>query len=205
MTKRSSSRSLQMSDQQATPADILPQSQVILIGEEEEQYQRILDEVDRSVRPVDIIEQFWVREITDLLWESLRLRRLKGNLLKATIRKGLANVLKPLTDVLAAHKLADDWFGNKPEARKEVDGLLEKANISFDLVIAEALAVKLTDIERIDRMIASAEGRRNTTLREISRHRDAVAVRLARVSEEIEEAEFSELDANDGRDGSFDD
>jgi hypothetical protein len=38
-------------------------------------------------------------------------------------------------------------------------------------VIAETLADRIDDIERIDRMIASAEQRRSAMLREIDRHR----------------------------------
>jgi hypothetical protein len=178
---------------------VLPASQVILKGEDEAQYHRILEEVTRSVRPADIIEHFWVRDVTDLLWEALRLRRLKGSLLHAATRQGLTKVLDPLVGFMKVKALADGWFGGKQWAKQEVDQLLKEAGLSFDIVIAEGLAAKLNDIERIDRMIASAEARRNAVLREISRHRDAVAARLARASEAIEEAEFAEVDPSDSQ------
>lgn len=203
MAKRSSSRALEPSEPQAVSTDVLPQSQVILKGEEEEQYRRILEEVTRSVRPADIIEQFWVRDVTDLLWEALRLRRLKGSLLHAATRHGLFEVLEPLIDVRAM-PLTIGWSSGQEWAKQEVDQVLTRAGLSFDIVIAEGLAAKLDAIERIDRMIASAEGRRNAVLREISRHRDAVAARLARVSEVIEEAEFAEVDGSNGQRASHD-
>lgn len=204
MAKRSSSHALEPSEPQAVSTDLLPQSQVILKGEEEEGYRQILDEVTRSVHPADIIEQFWVRDVTDLLWEALRLRRLKGSLLHAATRHGLSEVLEPIVGFPKVRGLADGWFSGQDWAKQEVDQLLAKAGLSFDIVIAEGLAAKLDAIERIDRMIASAEARRNTVLREISRHRDAVAARLARASEVIEEAEFAEVDPGDGKKDGYD-
>ena len=180
----------------ASPPDSLPPSQAILIGEDEAQYHRLLDEVTRSVEPADIIEQFWVRDITDLLWEALRLRRLKGSLLHVATRRGLERVLMPLVHN-AAYDIVREWYEGDREAQKYVDELLTKAGLSFDAVMAEALASRLNDIERIDRMITSAEARRHAVLREISRHRDALAARLQRVSDSIVEADFAEVDASD--------
>ena len=60
-------------------------------------------------------------------------------------------------------------------------------------VTAETLSAKLDDVERIDRMIANAEARRHVVLREIDRHRAAVAARLRAAAEAIEEGEFEEV------------
>ena len=199
MTKRSSSNAVELSERRAAPMDLLPPSQVILKGEDEEQYRQLLDEITRSVDPTDIIEQFWVRDVTDLLWEALRLRRLKGSLLHAATRQGLSSVLVTLVGPLNVEALAESWFSGEQSAKQKVDQLLKEAGLSFDIVLAEGLAAKLDHIERIDRMIASAEARRNAVLREISRHRDAVAARLARASQAIEEAEFAEVDPCDGQ------
>jgi len=53
-------------------------------------------------------------------------------------------------------------------------------------------------VEQLDRMIAAAETRRNTTLREIERHRSSMAARLREASHKEEratEAEFQVIDA----------
>jgi len=193
VAKKSNSNAVELSEPRALSTNALPPSQVILKGEDEEHYRQILDEVTRSVHPADIIEQFWVRDVTDLLWEALRLRRLKGSLLHAASRDGLMKVLEPLVDFPKVEPLADDWFRGIQRAKQEVDRVLKEAGISFDVVIAEGLATRLDQVERIDRMIASAEARRNAVLREISRHRDAVAARLTRASQTIDEAEFTEI------------
>ena len=58
--------------------------------------------------------------------------------------------------------------------------------------MAQALHIRLNDIERIDRMIMNAEARRNTVLREIDRHRAALADALRRATENVRDAEFTE-------------
>ena len=57
--------------------------------------------------------------------------------------------------------------------------------------MAQALHIRLNDIERIDRMIMNAEARRNTVLREIDRHRAALADALRRATENVRDAEFT--------------
>ena len=63
----------------------------------------------------------------------------------------------------------------------------------MDAVMAQTLANKLDDVERIDRMLANAEARRHLVLREIDRHRAAVAVGCGTPTEQIEDASFSEI------------
>ena len=46
----------------------------------------------------------------------------------------------------------------------------------------------------MDRMLASAEGRRDAALRELTRHRETLAVAVRRATEKIDDAEFEEID-----------
>ena len=66
-------------------------------------------------------------------------------------------------------------------------------------VRAQTLSSKLDDIERIERMIANAESRRHLVLREMDRHRAAVAARLEVLATEIEEGTLAELPAPPGK------
>ena len=49
-----------------------------------------------------------------------------------------------------------------------------RAGESIDTFMADALAAKLDDIERIDRLASIAESRRNASLREIDHHLEAL-------------------------------
>jgi hypothetical protein len=63
----------------------------------------------------------------------------------------------------------------------------------MDAVMAETLSVKLNDIERIDRMIAMTEVRRNAILREVDRHRAVWGRSLRRAVDGAEDAEFEDV------------
>jgi hypothetical protein len=80
----------------------------------------------------------------------------------ATAYMGLEQILKPLVGFLQEKDLAEAWAARDPSAIKRVDKLLALAGLTMDAVMAQTLSSNLDDIERIDRMIATAEVRRNT-------------------------------------------
>jgi hypothetical protein len=41
-----------------------------------------------------MLEEIWVRDIVDLVWEALRLRRLKSGLIDGSMHKGLIEILE---------------------------------------------------------------------------------------------------------------
>src|SRR6476659_5563834 len=61
----------------------------LLDGESQEVYDTLLARVTGTVNPKDIIEEIWVHDIVDLVWEVLRLRRLKVALLSSSLGRGL--------------------------------------------------------------------------------------------------------------------
>jgi hypothetical protein len=73
--------------------------------------------------------------------------------------------LKPLVDgFLEEEELAKAWAARDQNAIKRVDKLLASAGLTMDAVMAQTLSISLDDVERIDRMIATAEVRRNAIL-----------------------------------------
>lgn len=122
------------------------------------------------------------------------MRRLKANLITAVAHEGVERILRPLVDWSSAHNLVEAWARRERDVIKHVDGLLASAGLTMDAVMAQALSSKLDDIERIDRMIATAEGRRNAILREVDRHRTAWGQNLRRGAQQIEEAEIKVIE-----------
>ena len=173
------------------------------------------------MKPTDAIEDILVRDFVDSAWEASRWRRLRVNFLSEKIPSYLRRVLAPLVnqpsptpqpsptsepgyrlDVSSAfpkpptpaQKLTESWVARDPAAIERVNKLLKSANITFDSVYAPLFIDHLTDIERIDRFIMIAEGRRNSVLREIDRRRAALAQMLRGTVKEIEDAEFKTID-----------
>ena len=92
----------------ASGADLGPP--VLLMGEDESEYNRLLAQVAAAVGPTDVIEEFWVRDVVDLAWEALRLRRLKASFVLASARLGLERVLQPTLNYAEARNLAEAWY-----------------------------------------------------------------------------------------------
>jgi len=57
-------------------------------GEDTAAYDELLARISGAVKPADIFEEIWVRDIVDLVWGALRPRRLKANLMTATAYRG---------------------------------------------------------------------------------------------------------------------
>jgi hypothetical protein len=75
--------------------------------------------------------------------------------------------------------------------------MLKKAGLTMDDVMAEAFAKEIDSFERFDRMLASAEARRNNALREIDRHRSALGAAVRQVVDEVEDAEFRNVETGE--------
>jgi hypothetical protein len=61
--------------------------------------------------------------------------------------------------------------------------------------MVEALESKIDSFERVDRMLASAEAR--NALREIDRRREALGTRVRQAIDDVQDAEFRELETGE--------
>jgi hypothetical protein len=77
-------------------------------------------------------------------------------------------------------ELLREYVRRDPDAIAEVNDLLMSAGMDIDSFMADALAKKLHQIERIDHLTAIAESRRNASLSEIERRRAALGQALRR-------------------------
>jgi len=157
----------------------------LLDGESQEVYDTLLARVTGTVNPKDIIEEIWVHDIVDLVWEVLRLRRLKVALLSSSVGRGL-NKLCNDRDKYNMGSLIAGWSAREPAAVKKVEQFLKAHGLTMDAVMAHSLVACLDEIERIDIMISRAEARRNAAQREIERRRSVFGQALQRAVQQIE-------------------
>jgi hypothetical protein len=161
----------------------------LIAGENAAAYDDLVARVRGALQPRDILEDIWVRDVVDLAWEVLRLRRLKAQLMRVAARDGMSDVLGdlPIDDPC---EVADRWHAGDAEAAAEVNQALAAAGLTIDAVMAQTLTERIGDIERIERMMTAAEARRDTILRELDRRRAGLAMSLRRAIREAEAAEF---------------
>jgi hypothetical protein len=160
----------------------------LIEGERSARYHSLFAGVSEALGPMDVLEQLWIQDIVDLAWEVIRLRGLKADLMSASAHQGMAQVLAPLVD--APQAIAEGWARRNERVVPLVEAALAKAGLTMDAVTASTLAARIGDFERIDRMMAAAEARRNAALRELDRHRSNLSLRLRRVLEAVEASEL---------------
>jgi len=177
------------------PAPLLP-------GEQEAEYAIHVARIVAVAQPRDAIEDLLTRDVIDLSWEILRLRRTKAGIVKASMSDGVREVLDGLgygQDQMYDYtkRLGQSWAAGDKKSRKEVMAALNAAGLTVDELTAKTLESKLHSFERLDRMLASAEARRNNGLREIDRHREALGRAIRQAIDEVQGAEFRDVETGE--------
>jgi hypothetical protein len=91
-----------------------------------------------------------------------------------------------------AKELVQEYVRGEREAVTLVNELLTDAGISMDSFMTRVLGDRIDEIERIDRLTAIAETRRNAALREIDRRRAVLGETLRRSVQETEDDDFAD-------------
>ena len=142
----------------------------LLKGEDPKQYQALFSELARSVKPADVTEWLWVRDIVDLTWDTIRYRRLKA-------------------------KWIDENELEAPDLSTSKGGYISagKQHYITDITPFEATTAAFASLNLIEQMQASAELRRNNALREVESRRSRLGQALRQASDQIIEAKAPAL------------
>jgi hypothetical protein len=143
----------------------------LLRGEDDGLYYTLMDHFTKLVEPTNMIEWWWVKDITDHTWEIRRLRRFKVLFLELQ-----RDQTRQHREMCA--RIQELEFAIVPDSEKDW------ADVFMDLI---------DRYKNVDKLIASAELRRDRTLREIERHREILARRLRKDSNEIVDGDLAEL------------
>jgi hypothetical protein len=155
----------------------------------------------------DLYSDLFADRLTEILQENLSDDQAKGAQKLAhqcarnepdavdkvnNILEGFNPNLNSILDDARAQKAKDlvlRYVRHESDAVTLVDEQVADAGTSVDILVAEALAANLDDIERIDHLTTIAEGRRNASLREIDRHHVVLGETLRRSVQEVEARE----------------
>jgi hypothetical protein len=162
-------------------------------GEIPETYDELVARVTGALNPTDLLEDMWVRDIVDLIWDQLRLRHYKTCLLTSCGRRGVHHkLLETLPDqsVNEVGEMERKWAVHDDTARATVKATLASTGHSVTGLTARMMAREIGEFERIERLIRDAERRRHTALHELERHREGRAQRLRNKLANVEDAEF---------------
>jgi hypothetical protein len=181
----------------------------LLRTESKEDFEKLLAELNKDVQPASFVQRLYVHDIAHLTFEIIRHRLDKVNIVNNAFHRALAIVLKPILQRPKSRSLLDGTpliqeadpaaqlaydYSVDEQSKDKVLGLLKKAGFDMRAVETEALTLSLDDVERVDRLIASAEVRRKKALRFIAWHGENFAERLERSSEQMLAADAARSD-----------
>jgi hypothetical protein len=164
----------------------------LLAGEDLGAYETLHARVVKALTPTDVIEEIWANDVADLTWEAHRWRRLKVDLVFAAAHEGVNEILTPMLDEVDRTDLVKAWASGDIRSRRRAASALRRAGMSAGAITAMTQLVKIDALEKIDRLIALAERRRNLTLREVDRYRDVASARRRRFRSSIDNLDFIE-------------
>ena len=174
----------------------------LLNGESADRYDALRESIVRKVKPTDVIEAIWVKDLVDLIWEASRLRRWRGQILDQARQDAARTLIAQEQDsrralsggsgtpdaIVEAITIAQLWLSGKYS--KTFEDILQQQGLTTDDVMAEAFRLRLAGIERIDRMSAACDLRRDALFREIERKRATHSQQMRSAAAHIMEAEI---------------
>src|ERR1051326_5172567 len=148
-------------------------------GDDAAAYAQLAALMRAAVAPVNIIEEIWARDVADLTWDVMRLRRLKAGLYAIGASDGMTQILSGLEASVMGRAKARDWAARKPAALAEGNRPPSTAGLDMGDVATSTFAVRIDQFDRIERMLAAAEVRRAAALNAIDNRRAAEQLRKA--------------------------
>ena len=172
-------------------AVVLLSAPPLLMSESADEFASLRTALELEIKPKGIVEQIYVDDIAAIVWEIRRLRRCKTSIINNAGRAALQSLLRELmrspghlhTD-LEADALAIKWFSNQ-QAKNEVSAIFRRFRLDEFAIVAQATKDSLSDLELLDRMLASLESRRDKALRCIADYRDSFAKQIRQSSDRI--------------------
>jgi hypothetical protein len=162
---------------------------VLIHGEDASAFDAFAARIREALKPTNAIEEIYVDDTIFHAWEVRRWRRTKGGLLLASSPAAMARLLGRVAVKPLATTLADGWANGDPTAIAKVEVLMESAGFTYDVAMGEAMAAKIDVITGFDHLMAAAEGRFTTALKELERYRAGTAKKV----QDIVDAEFEEV------------
>ena len=164
-------------------------------GEDAATYEQLAARIRAAVAPANIIEEIWARDVADLTWDVVRLRRLKAGLYTIGASDGMAEIMRGLEAPIVGRAKLRGWAARDPVAVAAVNSQLSAAGLDMGDVTTGTFAARIDQFDRIERMLAAAEVRRAAALHAIDDRRAAERARAA--AEEAERGAVPPIEAGE--------
>lgn len=93
----------------------------LIEGENAATYDEFLAKISSAVKPKDFLEEIWVRDVVDLSWEALRMRRIKATLLKSALSPGFYDYSATIKSVERIDRMVMNAEARRNAALREIE------------------------------------------------------------------------------------
>lgn len=153
-------------------------------------YDALYEEIRRAAAPSDGLEEIWVRDVVDEVWQVIRMKRIRIGFLHERLSRLLTEQLeKAGVSPVERQRLLRGWSDGDVYALAEIELHLRRSGDNLDALAELAFAQCRPTLRCLDQMITGAESRRAKALRAIGRHRESLGQRLRAATENIEDTQ----------------
>ena len=160
----------------------------LIRGENPDDYDRLFGQFAATIEPKDFVEWMLTKDVLDLVWEIRRWRQIKSAFFDNELYRSGSQIVGELLEDEAggflmnaernARQLIIGSTTGDPASQSQLQTLLEENGLNHNSILSHALVRRLHDIERLEKLMSSAERRRDDTLKSIERRRQSLASRL---------------------------
>jgi len=165
----------------------------LLISESREDFNQLYAAIKQEIRPNGPIERMFLFDLCANVWERDRLRRAKAGIINSKFRAALEHLLQhtyPDDDSHGrreARELSCEWFTDKT-TKRQITSILAQFKLDESTIEAEAIRLAADDLEQIDSIVASLEGRFVRLLRNVTEYRESLGQQFRAIAEDVIEA-----------------
>ena len=157
----------------------------LLFTESARKFKTQHEALKRTVSPRDFIEELYVAEMAENIWETQRLSRCKAVLINSHWSSAIEELLDRMgLDFEERGNLAYDYFGDE-SSRAKVGDHLKYFGLDESAIEAEAIKQAWPDLESIDRRLTELASSRDVLLRRVTEYRARLAENLRESSDNL--------------------
>jgi hypothetical protein len=160
---------------------LVGQSPPLLPGEVEDDWYELFNAMTDEIAPTTTLDWFAVADAVDILWDMWRFRLWKNAMLvigghraleTALLNTQNSNLPSHHPSRIAVSKQAAEQWRTDPEKEAVLQARLNEAGYDVDGLNAAAMMEVLVPFAAIDRLLCSARGQLNATLKELGVRRE---------------------------------
>jgi len=152
----------------------------ILSSENPQDYLALGQAIWKARAPKDFIEITWVNDITYQLWEVLRLRRMKLQLIDAGRFQALKTLIEERWGSPYGESFWQKWQAGDEDNHARVDHEFQRAGLNAESITAKSTELLINISVTFERQCSQLEARRLITIRESAQYRDNIDSRRER-------------------------